>query len=74
MAAIGSKFRLEYTSLKTGERMWERPRLLISADGKYQSLVVDNDPLTFLASLPCGSSEEELWQIARQKMQPLPAR
>lgn len=61
-----ARFTLEYTDARTQMRMRERPRLLISADGKTHSLVVSADPPLILASLPADSSEGELWSLAKQ--------
>ncbi len=60
-------FSLKYTNIKTGIECIERPRLMISVDGKTYNLVIGNgDDMTFIATGNSTTSNNELWCQARE--------
>lgn len=59
------KFSLTYTNALTQERVTERPRVMITVDGKHKSLVVGD--ATILATRPIESHDADLWNAARAR-------
>jgi hypothetical protein len=63
MANVARTFKMWYTN-GLGERILERPRLAITADGRHKSLVVGTH--TVLATARVDAPDAELWARARE--------
>lgn len=59
----GTTFSVQYTN-GTGTQVKERPRLVITVDGKHKSLWVGEQ--TILATVPIDESDETLWNNAKK--------
>lgn len=57
------KFQIMYTN-SNGDLVNERPRLMISADGKYKSLWIGEQII--LATTTVDSPDADLWDAARE--------
>lgn len=51
------------TYIQHGQTFTERPRLVITAGGKYKAAFVSDN--TVLASVPCEDPDADLWSAAR---------
>lgn len=57
----GKPFSVHYTN-SAGERVLERPRLVLTADGRHKALFLGNAPL---ATIPIDAPDTDLWEFAR---------
>lgn len=58
-------FTLEYTAAN-GERVKEKPRLMVSVDGKEKSLVVGDN--IAIVSVSFETPAQAMWEAARLKV------
>jgi hypothetical protein len=59
---MATGFSIQYTDKTTGERKTEKPRLMITLDGKNKSLFLGDGPI---ATVPIDQPDSALWQLAR---------
>ena len=60
---MSKPFSVEYTN-PAGERIFEKPRLMITANGKWKSLMLGED--TVLVTVPYAEDDMVMWTMAKQ--------
>jgi len=66
-------FKFNFDDKKSGKKFVNiEPMWTLTVDGKHQSLLVyETEPPTVLASLPIDRPKQELWDLAKEKIQKL---